>query len=281
MRHKNNFIPTIRDRRSVLAFLTKLIRDGYSYSTTVKARSAISNVVSLRTNWNISKYPLISRFMKGTFSVQRPLPKHSAFWNVSHVLRYLSKIDSETCSLKDITHKVITLLCLASFGRVHTISLIRKSNVHFLANKSAIIFIYDDLKVKRPRQPHFTLEFPHFSRDRRLCVAHNLYLHRTRFLRALSQDQLFISYSPPHKPITKDSLSRWVKNSLSLAGIDTSIFMAHSVRGASSSACCSSGLSLPFILSRVDWSTDKTFKKFYNKPLLSKEEEHFFSLFGK
>ena len=156
MRHKNNFIPTIRDRKSVLAFLTELIRDGYSYSTIVKARSAISNVVSLCTIWNISNDPLISRFMKGTFLVQRPLPKHSAFWNVCHVLRYLCKIDSGTCSFKDITHKVITLLCLASFGRVHTISLIRKSNVHFLANKSAIIFIYDDLKVKRHRPPHFT-----------------------------------------------------------------------------------------------------------------------------
>ena len=194
MRHKNNFIPTIRGRKSVLAFLTELIRDGYSYSTIIKARSAISNVVSLCTIWNISNDPLISRFMKGTFLVQRPLPKHSAFWNVCHVLQYLCKIDSETCSFKDITHKVITLLCLASFGRVHTISLIRKSNVHFLANKSAIIFIYDDLKVKRHRRPHFTLEFSHFDQDRRLCVAHNLrlYLHRTRFLRALSQDQLFL-----------------------------------------------------------------------------------------
>ena len=126
------------------------------------------------------------------------------------------------------THKVVTLPCLGSFGRVHTISLIRKSNVHFLANKSAIIFIYDDLKVKRPRRPHFTLEFPHFNQDRRLCVAYNLrlYLHRTRFLRALSQDQLFISYYRPHKPVTKDSLSRWVKNSLQEL---TSAFFRHIV----------------------------------------------------
>ena len=130
---KNNFLPTIRHRKSVLAFLTELIRDGYSYSTIVKARSAIYNVASLSTNWNISNDPLISRLMRGTFSVQRPLPKHSAFWNVSHVLQHLHKIDSEMCSLKDITHKIVyTLLCLASFGRVHTSSLIRKSNVHFL-----------------------------------------------------------------------------------------------------------------------------------------------------
>ena len=282
MRHKNNFIPTIRDQKSVLAFLTELTRHGYSYSTIVKARSAISNVVSLCTNWNISNDPLIYRFMRGTFSVDRPFLKHSAFWNVSHVLQYIRKIDSETCFLKDITHKVVTLQCLAYFGRPHTISLIRKSNVYFLANKSAIILIYDDLKVKRTRQPHFTLEFPHLIETGAYAllttsgfsyIVPDFYVlcHKTN---CLSVTLRLISQS-------LKALSRWVKNSLWLAGIDISIFKAHSARGASSSTCRSSGLSLPFILSRADWSTGKTFKKFYNNPLLSKEVEHFFISFGK
>ena len=178
----------------------------------------------------------------------------------SSVPKVFDQLCAEFFALEiDLRRKVVTLLCLASFGCVHTISLIRKSNVDFLANKSAIIFIYDDLKVKRRRRPRFILEFPHFNQDRCLSVAHSLrlYLHRTRFLRALSQYQLFISYSPPHKPVTKDSLSRWVKNILRSAAIDVSIFTAHSVRGASSSASRSTGLSLPFILSREDWSTDK------------------------
>ena len=119
MRYKNNFIPMIRDQKSVLAFLTECIPDGYSYSTRVKARSTISNVVSLCTNGNISTDSLIFRFMRGTFSVQRPLPKHSAFWDVSHVLQYLRKIDSETCFLKDITHKVVMLLYALHLLTVH------------------------------------------------------------------------------------------------------------------------------------------------------------------
>lgn len=217
--------------------------------------------------------------MKGTLSIRKPLAKHSAFWNVSSVLKYLRTIDSKACSLKDITEKVLTLLCLASFGRIHTISLMRKSGVHFLTDNSIVIFIHDDLKVRRPHRPTFTLEFSPFSDDKRICVAENLaiYLHRTRFLRALSQDHLFISYSPPHTPVSKDTLSRWVKSCLQSAGVDVSVFTAHSVRGASSSAGHSTGLSLPFILSRADWSSDKTFKRFYNKPLLSDEAGKFFS----
>ena len=33
---------------------------------------------------------------------------------------------------------------------------------------------------------------------------------------------------------------------------------------------CSYGISLPFILFRADWPNNKTFKKFYNNPLLLK-----------
>ena len=50
-----------------------------------------------------------------------------------------------------------------------------------------------------------------------------------------------------------------------------SILKAHSARGASSSVCRSSSVSLPFILFRADWSNNKTFKKFYDIPLLLKK----------
>ena len=50
MRYKNNFISTIRDQKSVLTILTELIHDGDCYSTIVKARSAIYNVISLSMN---------------------------------------------------------------------------------------------------------------------------------------------------------------------------------------------------------------------------------------
>ena len=48
-------------------------------------------------------------------------------------------------------------------------------------------------------------------------------------------NRLLQSYIRPHKPITSESLSRWIKDILARAGTDTSIFKAHSVRGASDS----------------------------------------------
>ena len=70
----------------------------------------------------------------------------------------------------------------------------------------------------------------------------------------------------PHKPISGASLSRWLKDIISWAGIDTSVFKAHSVRGASASAAYERGASLQDILNLADWSTDSTFRRFYYRP---------------
>ena len=150
--------------------------------------------------------------------------------------------------------------------------------MHFLANKSAVIFIYDNLKVKQPRWSHSTLKIPHFNQ-----VSHNLSLisvsvyiapdvyvlcHKTNC--CLSATLHFINQS-------LTTLSRWLR----FAGNDMSIFKVHSARGASSSVCRSSSVSLPFILFRADWSNNKTFKKFYDNPSLLIEGEHFSISFGK
>lgn len=51
------------------------------------------------------------------------------------------------------------------------------------------------------------------------------------------------------------------------AGIDTSMFKAHSVRGASTSLAASVGVTTDEILSAADWSSESSFQKFYYKPI--------------
>lgn len=79
-------------------------------------------------------------------------------------------------------------------------------------------------------------------------------------------NKLLLSYIRPHKPISSVSLSKWQKDLISRAGIDTSIFKTHSVRGASSSDAYEMSVSLQDILDLADWSTDSTFQHFYYKP---------------
>ena len=75
-------------------------------------------------------------------------------------------------------------------------------------------------------------------------------------------NKLLLSYIRPHKPISGASLSRWLTDITSRAGIDTNIIKAHSVR-ASASAAYERGASLQGILHLADWSTDSTFRRFY------------------
>ena len=64
--------------------------------------------------------------------------------------------------------------------------------------------------------------------------------------------------------MTKFSLTRWLKTVLSLSGIDTKVFSAHSYRGASLSSAYNNGVSLDAILKAGDWTNaDTLVNQFY------------------
>jgi pheromone shutdown protein TraB len=92
------------------------------------------------------------------------------------------------------------------------------------------------------------------------------YLYRTATLRGSTSTRLLISYVKPHGAVTTNTLSRWIKQLLTLSGIDTSIFKAHSTRVASVSKV-SNFLPVDVILKHVGWSSDFVFRKHYNKPI--------------
>lgn len=63
------------------------------------------------------------------------------------------------------------------------------------------------------------------------CLFNNKkYLTLTEDLRQPSSNVLFITYKKPYGPASKQTLSRWVKNTRNLTGVDTSLFTAHSTR---------------------------------------------------
>ena len=76
-----------------------------------------------------------------------------------------------------------------------------------------------------------------------------------------------MSFQKPFKPVRKDTISRWIKNVLKYAGIDTTKFGAHSTKAASISAAAKAGTPLDVILKSAGWSNCGTFAKFYKKPI--------------
>ena len=90
------------------------------------------------------------------------------------------------------------------------------------------------------------------------------YEDRTLPLRS-AESKLFISVIKPHRVVSSSSIARWLKRILEVAGVDTSIFSAHSVRGASSSKASNMGISTNDILIAADWSSESVFETFYYK----------------
>ena len=79
--------------------------------------------------------------------------------------------------------------------------------------------------------------------------------------------ELFISFIKLDNPATSLTIAQLLKEVMASAGTDTSVFKAHSIRGASTSAASMQGVTTEDILSTADRSTELTFQKFNYKRL--------------
>ena len=105
-------------------------------------------------------------------------------------------------------------------------------------------------------------------REEDLCPVHTLQQYETVTfpLRADGHRTLFLAVVKPHLPVASCTIAQWLKKVLEDSGIDVSIFSAHSIRGASSSAAAFAGVTTNDILEAADWSTESVFRRFYYKP---------------
>lgn len=254
----------------ILKFLTELYRKGLSYNSINVARSALSSFVVLDRGNTIGSHPLISRFMKGVFTKRPPMPRYECIWDVQIVLNYLRKLaPANSLSLKDLTLKLVMLIALVSAQRSQTIHKLSLNNLSYTGS-TAKFQITGLIKQSRPGSSGLTVTLPAYPVDRRLCVFTYLkhYINKTRKLRG-EEGQLFISFQRPYGPVSKDSISRWINIVMKSAGVDVKKFKPHSTRAAATSAANKHGVPVSQILQTAGWSNEKTFRKYYNKPLES------------
>ncbi len=196
------------------------------------------------------------------------LPKYTVTWDVKIVLNYLEKIPTLAANLQDITMKFTMLLALLSGQRLQTLHALKLENVK-LENERLTIFINSLLKQSRPTQHLSALSFRKFDVNDNLCIVllAKEYIRRTQELRIEPDGGLLISYIRPHKPVSKDTLARWIKNVITKAGVDVSTFSAHSTRAASTSAMFNAGVPVDRILQVAGWSNATTFERYYHRGL--------------
>ncbi len=252
--------PTVRNILEFLVYLSS--SKGFNYNQVCMARSAVGVLSNIE---DIGKHPDIKRMMKGLFEKKPQFPKYNCIWDVNILLKFFRTLPSqEDLSLELLSKKLAILISILAGGqRCQTIHSINVLDIT-VTNEKCIIPIYDPIKQTRPGKHMKPLEFKIYS-EKKLCVVQNLttYLDKTKSLRDSSK--LFISYQKPHKPVSKDTITRWCNQMMKNAGIDTSKYVTHSCRAAASSLASVKGVHLKKILESCGWSSEHTFALHYRK----------------
>ena len=248
---------------------TSLYHNGLGYSAINTAKSALSSCVNIPGHtMPLGNHPLVVRFMKGVFELKPSLPRYTTTWDIKIVLDFLAATDTKTLSLKSLSHKLATLLSLLTGQRLQTLAAMKVSN---LVIKDNIIIFYIDSLLKTSKQSaHIKpIQLTSYDKCTNICIVRCVkhYLDITNSHR--TDDHLLLSYIKPHKAVGPETISRWIKSTLFEAGIDVSVFAAHSTRSAATSAGTRVGVPLDSILQAGNWCSAKTFALFYNKPLIN------------
>ena len=102
-------------------------------------------------------------------------------------------------------------------------------------------------------------ELPAYPQNSALCIREVClaYIIQIKPLRRCAA--LFLAMQKPDGPASRDTLSCWVKQTLSFNGVDMAIFSPHSTRGASTSVAAASKVPLATIKKTVGWAQENTF----------------------
>ncbi|CAH3184230.1 unnamed protein product [Porites lobata] len=194
---------------------------------------------------SLDSHPLIARLLKRVYILRPPTPRYSSTWDVSKVTEYLKTLAPlRELSLKLLTLKTVMLCALASAQRQQTLSALdlnfRKSTeITFSSSGCASICPFVALKEYISRSETLRFRSGHFA------------------------SKLFLSFIRPHNPVSPRTIARWIMSVLQSAGIDTSKFKAHSVRGAATSHAFVTGTPVADILKMADWSSEHVFHRHY------------------
>ncbi|CAC5406581.1 unnamed protein product [Mytilus coruscus] len=199
----------------------------------------LSNVLPQVDNTAVGQHPYITRLIKGVFNSRPPTTKLLPEWDLQLVLTLLQKEPFEpieNIDLKHLTFKTVFLISITTFRRCSDLQSLRVNHSFMRIQQKGITFIRCGL-AKQDRQNHRNSKIvvPAFTDNKKLdpvtCLLQ--YIERTKkFRSSLDKDQqgkLFLS-TCEHKPVTSQTISKWIVQMIKLACPDSSLenIKAHS-----------------------------------------------------
>ena len=250
-------------------FLSHLYTSGLQYRTIAGYRSMLSSLLSPIDNVPIGQHPYIIRLLRGVFNSRPPKVNLVPEWDLQNVLDMLQKSPFETllkADIKCLTYKVVFLTAITTYRRCSDLQALRIGEGFVNVQKKGLVFLRPGLsKQDRPNHYGTKIFVPYFEHNKKLDPkrAIAIYLKRTEETRK-DEGKLFLSTVKPFKPVTSQTISRWLVNTIKMAYENTDFKVkAHSTRAIGPSWALFNGASMKSILESADWSTDTTFIKFY------------------
>ena len=166
-------------------------------------------------------------------------------------------------NLKTMTCKLAAMLGLFSRRRVRTITGLRVKDC-YMKDETCVFRTSDIQKTSKPGKHLNVIQFSTFKEEE-LCVVRHIkrYLQSTAELRK-GDENFLISFVKLHGAVTVDTVRRWIRDTISAAGIDCNKYKPHSLRAASTSAAAWVN-PMDEIMSAVGWSSAKTVARHYHK----------------
>jgi hypothetical protein len=262
-----NSVPTEPGVNDICNFLSELrIQRKLAYNTLLGYKAAV--LQQAQGPWSSQDQRVLGQLFKGFKNLNPPEVRYTETWSLDKVLTHIETLGpNSSMSMDKLSAKLAMLLAAVGISRVSELTSICYIPERKLANAWVLRrrAWKKNTSISSASKP--TLIVPCFADNELLCPVLCLkeYLDRTVPVRGIAQDQLFLALKPPHLMVSGDTIARWLKQIMIQAGIDTSIYKAHSVRSAVVGKAIKQGLSTEQIMQAADWSSRHNFVRFYKK----------------
>ena len=238
---------------------------GTVYRAACLTRSALNSYVTIAEGMALTDHPLIRRFVAGVYNTRPPMPRYIQVWDIGIVISYLRGLgETSNLSLKLLTLKLNALLSILTSQRISSLHSLLTSRTTLTRDGVAFVPAWL-LKHHRQGKKIKPIVVKAYPADPQVCVVSTLRIYLDK--RLGDSDQLLQCHRRPYGPASKDTIARWLKQVLKDSGVDTSVYSAHSYRGASTSAANRVSVPIHKILGRGQWSSEDTWRNHYHLPV--------------
>ena len=236
------------------------------------ARSAISCFSAPVEGVPLGEHRRISDLMKAFKNCRPPKARYSTTWSIDSLLSFWdTQPENSLLSLKLLTLKTVSLVAIGSLSRADELANILREN--YSESDNGVNFLLAKAPKNHKHGPFPPISIEYIRGRPNICpvVAVFEYMTRTQASREVidehQRDRLFLSLDSRHCNVKVGTISRWLQQAMQLAGVDTSTFKAHSIRGASVSTLKQRGCTIQRIMKMGRWKSNSVLSRFYLRTL--------------